>query len=336
MKKVKRSDVALKAGVAESTVTRALNDSPYISKKVKLRIKKIAKELGYIPNKQASYFAKNKTFRLGLVVRSYQRFTPFSRHYFPELLDGVVLQAQELGYSISIVLDTKKDGTEVDLVHFVKSKEVDGLIFSVIPLGDRRLEELTKYDIPFVLINNHQQGMVSVDGDPYPGMKESFRLAIETGHSHIGYIHGDLGYLNGLERLETFRTLCKEFHVTSTIVAGDFSQTMGRSAAQKLLVQKNPPSLIMTANDRMAFGVMDYCIERGISIPKDVSIIGYDNLGPVNEIRPALTTVDNAVSLSGKEAVNLLVDRLEGKRLGSLRQLLPTHLVIRDSVIDNT
>ncbi len=332
MSKVKRSDVAQAAGVAESTVTRALNDSPNISSEVKARVKKVAKKLGYIPNKQASYFAKNQTLRLGLVVRAYRKFPPFSRHYFPKLLDGVVLRAQELGYSISIVLDRNKHGEPVDLVHFVKSREVDGLLFTVIPLHDPRLEKLVAQEIPFVLINNHQQGMISVDGDPYPGMNQAFQLAKQHRHTHIGYIHGDLQYLNGIERLETFTQLCQKYQITNTIVEGNFSKKRGYQAAAELLEREHAPSLIMTASDRTAFGVMAYCSDHHIDIPGQISLIGYDNFGPVTELQPSLTTIDNKVSTLGRAAVDLLVERLEQKKEGSLRQMIPSELVVRKSV----
>ena len=105
----KRKDVAKMAGVSESTVSRALSRHPMVSEATKKKVKYAAQALGYVPNRQAAFLAKNKTYRLGLVIPSYKSFPPFSRSYFPALLDGVVLGAEERNYSITVILDKKED-----------------------------------------------------------------------------------------------------------------------------------------------------------------------------------------------------------------------------------
>ncbi|MCF7944678.1 MAG: LacI family transcriptional regulator [Spirochaetia bacterium] len=332
-KKVTRKEVAKAAGVAESTVSRALNDSKMISLEVRERVKQVARELGYIPNRQAVLLASNRTYRLGLVVRTYKSFSPFSRAYFPRLLDGVLLQAEQHKYTINIILD-KVEEEYKDLSTYVYGKEVDGLVFSVSPLGDPRFEELKQKRIPFVLLNNKVSGMNCVNSDPCKGTREAVRHAVSLGHRRLGYITGDLSYWDGRERLKAFTNVCREMDLQTEIAEGNFSKTSGYRASDSLLNRDDPVSVIFCASDREAMGVFLYCKERGLEVPRDVSIIGFDNLGPAKDTNPPLTTIHQPITKMGSEAVRILISIIEGETApsenGELRSL-DTGFIIRHS-----
>lgn len=327
--RITRADVAINAGVSESTVSRALSNSSQISEAIKEKVRDVAGNLGYIPNRQAALLAKNKTFRLGLVVRTYKSFTPFSRSYFPRLLDGTLQRAEERGYSITIILDSVDDEPK-DLSLPVRSREVDGLLFSVMPMDDPRYEDLKAREIPFVLVNNRREGYYCVDCDAESGMREAFSHITALGHRRIAYIAGDSDYWDGKVRLEVFNRLAKEYNVDAALVPGDFSLTRGREAAGELLERRDSPSLIMCASDRSALGVMSYCRDRGISIPGNLSLIGFDNLGPARDAVPGLTTIHQPVSMMGAEATDMLIDILENRSPEPVSSLT-TDFVIRDS-----
>ncbi|MCF7945636.1 MAG: LacI family transcriptional regulator [Spirochaetia bacterium] len=332
-KKVTRTEVAKAAGVAESTVSRALNNSKMISLEVRERVKQTARELGYIPNRQAVLLASNRTYRLGLVVRTYKSFSPFSRAYFPRLLDGVLLKAEQHKYTINIILD-KVEEEYKDLSTYVYGKEVDGLVFSVSPLGDPRFEELKQKRIPFVLLNNKVPGMNCVNSDPCKGTREAVRHAVSLGHRRLGYITGDLSYWDGRERLKAFTNVCREMELQTEIVEGNFSKTSGYRASDSLLNRDEPVSVIFCASDREAMGVFLYCKERGLEVPRDVSIIGFDNLGPAKDTNPPLTTIHQPITKMGSEAVRILISIIEGETAanvnGELRSL-DTGFIIRHS-----
>jgi LacI family transcriptional regulator len=302
------------AGVAESTVSRALNDSPQISQVVKDRVRDIAERIGYIPNRQAVLLARSKTYRIGLVVRTYKSFSPFSRSYFPRLLDGVLMAAEAHGYSITIVLDRAGENYK-DLSLLVRAKEVDGLLFSVTPVRDRRLDELQEKNVPFILINNRKKDFFCANCDPERGMRDAFSHIAALGHSRIGYIHGDTDYWDGIIRLKIFRQLAKEYGLDAAIVPGNFSKTSGFEGAGKLLSRRNPPTLIMCASDRCALGVLAWCQENGLEIPKQLSLIGFDNLGPARDTQPGLTTIHNPVVKLGSESTTMLIDLLEEREV---------------------
>ncbi len=330
MKKVSRAEVAKAANVAESTVSRALNDSPLITADVKKRVKAVAAQLGYIPNKQAVLLASKRTMRIGFVVKTYKAFSPFSRSYFPRLLDGILYKAEELGYSITIVLDKKND-TYKDLSQLVFGKEVDGLIFSVTPLNDPRFEQLLQKSIPFVLINNYYEKADSINCNPYKGTNDAIAHLKALGHTHIGYISGDQYYWDGRERLKVFNKLTKEHNFKTTVVEGNFSKRSGISGTEKLLSIRKPPSVIMAASDRCALGVLEYCRKENIRVPDELSIIGFDNLGPARDSIPGLSTIHNPVARMGSEAIAQLDNRLSGREKDHNSIFLDSGYIIRET-----
>jgi LacI family transcriptional regulator len=330
MKGSKRADVARLAGVAESTVSRALNDSPLITESIKVRVRASALQLGYVPSRQAALFARNRSLKIGFVVPEYHSFPPFSRPYFPALLDGAVLGAEERGYSITIVLD-KLARKPHDYTRLLSSRAVDGLIFAVTPSDYGPFAELTESGLPFVLINNYHEGISSVDSLPLTGMRGAFSHAYNLGHREIGYITGDMRYRNAVDRLAAFELLAAEFGVHSRIVEGDFSRSSGYRGAANLLEASERPTLIMTSSDRSALGVVTYCNDRHISVPRELSLIGYDNLYPAKDLVPSLSTVDHPISLSGRVGTLLLADLIEGKVERPVQKWLDTGFVIRES-----
>jgi LacI family transcriptional regulator len=330
IEKTKRADVARHAGVAESTVSRALNDSPLISEAIKAKVRDSARELGYVPSRQAALFAQNRSFLIGLVVPEYDSFPTFSRPYFPALLDGAVRGAEERGYSITIVPDRVSKDVR-DYYRLVKSKTVEGLIFAVTKADFAPFVELRERDMPFVLINNYHEGLSSADALPLPGMRMAFSHACNLGHRKVGYITGDMRYRNAIDRLAAFKLLVGEYDVESSIVEGDFSRTSGYQGAKRLLESRDPPTIIMTSSDRAAMGVLTYCNEAGVAVPAELSIIGYDNFYTAQDLVPALSTVDHPVTKLGLMGTHLLADLIEGRQEGPRQDSIDTGFVVRES-----
>ncbi len=328
--KPSRADVARLAGVAESTVSRALNDSPLITPPIKDKVRDAARDLGYIPSRQAALFARKRTNTLGFVVPSYRSFPPFSRSYFPALLDGVVLESDANGYSPTIILDKQNEGTQ-GYQDLIRSKTVDGLLFAVTRANFLPFAGLREQGVPFVLINNYHEGLNSVDALPESGMRKAFSHGWNLGHRNFGYITGDTRYRNAVDRLEAFKRLALEFDAEATIVEGDFSKTSGLVGAAKMLSGSKPPTIIMTSSDRCAFGILQYAADKGIRIPADLSVIGYDNLPPVKDISPPLSTVDHPVTELARRATRLLIDILNRRTEEPVQEWMDTDFVVRES-----
>ncbi len=325
-----RADVARLAGVAESTVSRALNDSPLISEPIKGKVRDAAQELGYIRSRQAMLFARKRTNTLGFVVPSYGSFPPFSRSYFPALLDGVVLESDESGYSSMIILDKRSARVE-DYQDLIRSKTVDGLLFAVTRADFRPFAGLRETGVPFILINNYHQGLNSVDSKPESGMRKAFNHGLGLGHRRIGYITGDMVFRNAIDRLDVFKSLADEYGAEATVVEGDFSKTSGYKGAATLLTRAEAPTLIMTSSDRSAFGVLEYAAESGIKVPEELSVIGFDDLPPVQDVTPPLSTIVQPVTALARTATRLLIDLLEGRRSEGVQEWLDTDFIARKS-----
>lgn len=328
-RKIGRADVAKAIGVSESTVSRALNDSPLISAKVKEKVKKKAEELGYYPSRPATFFATGRSFSIGLVVPNLGKTLPFTRSYFPSLLDGLLVGATDAGYNVGIVVDGKL-GKYRNYTELVRSKSFDGLVFAVSPEHDKASKKLIKDKIPFVLVNNYCEGASSVYAKPDKGMEKAFLHAVSLGHSTMGYIAGDLSYKNGQDRLAMFEELAGRFRIKTHIIKGDFSRRSGYLGFEKFGKSLySEVSLVMTASDRQAFGFMDACKENGLSIPKELSVIGYDNFIPKSIF--SLTSVDHPIINMGNEAARLLLKLIENKNYEPEQIWTDTGFVIRNS-----
>ena len=309
-KSVTRADVAAAAGVAESTVSRALNDSPLISDPIKQKVKRVAHSLGYYPSRTATLFAKNKSFCIGFVCPHYKKIKPFSRAYFPSLLDGVIEGVTERKYQVNIVID-QCFGQYRSYDELINSHVVDGLIFSITDDNFTPIYNLMDNNLPFVLVNNYFQGASSVYARPDKGMYKAIEYLSKQGHTEIGYITGDLNFKNGKDRLSNFENLAYKFHMKTRIVKGNFSKSSGYNAFD--FFKNNMPSVVMAACDRQAFGFMQACTNNNLVVPRDVQVVGYDNFYPASINNPSLTTISHPIFDMGIKASNLLIDLIEEK-----------------------
>ncbi|MGE4585525.1 MAG: LacI family DNA-binding transcriptional regulator [Sphaerochaeta sp.] len=325
-KSVGRQEVAKAAGVSESTVSRALNDSPLISDEIKKKVRQVSEQLGYFPSRTATLFASNRSFAIGLVVPYYPSIMPFTRPYFPSLLDGLLLGSLEHNYTISIVFENRL-GKYRSYYELITSHSYDGLVFAITKDQFPEINPLIEKQLPFVLVNNYQSGAASIYARPTVGMTKAFNHALQQGHHHIGYITGDLQFKNGKDRLQAFEDLAAQHHLKTTIVEGNFSRKSGFQAYNQL---KDGPSLVMTASDRQAFGFIQACTEHGRKIPQDISLIGYDNFQPASTSSPPLTTVDHPITAMGKEAVLMLRSMIEQGQ-GAQQRWADTGFVVRKS-----
>lgn len=328
--KVRRAEVARLAGVSESTVSRALNDSPMIRSEVKERVRRIAEEAGYCPSYTARQLAIGRSNSIGLVVPYYERILPFTRSYFPSLLDGILVGATEEAFNVGIVWD-KRLGNYKNFSELIRSKTYDGLVFAVTPYRYGSIDTLIDDDLPLVLVNNFHEKVSSVYADPRPGMEKAFVHAEALGHRRIGYITGDLAYLNGQDRLQAFKDLAAERGMETTIVEGDFSLRSGYESFERFGgALGGEITLVMTASDRAAFGLVQACQERGMRVPDDLSVIGFDNF-VAGFFVPPLTTVDHPITEMGSIAARILIDRIKGGTAGPARIRVDTDFVVRGS-----
>lgn len=327
-----RNKVAKTAGVSPSTVTRALNDHQSIPPGTRDKIKRIAARLGYIPSHLGRSYYQKKSFRIGVVIPyDYRRMThPLPGEYFSKLLFGILLATSKEKYTVNLIAD---DGlTAQELERSVLAHSVDGLILFIRRLGDARYSRLYRNKIPFILVHNYVPGKPYpyVDCDSRTGMEEAFKYLVSRKIRKAGYLTGGKEYINSLDRERIFRELAKKYDFKiSAIIDGDYSRKSGISAAKEF-ARKKLPRVIMCANDRMAFGLIEGLRQENVKVPDEVGVIGFDNQDTSNLIAFHLTTIENPFFQIGELAASKMIDMLNGVKITS--EALPSKFIPRESV----
>lgn len=321
-------DIAQIAGVSPSTVSRALNDSPLIREETKARIREIAAALGYERNELARGLVKGASKALGLVVPD------ITNPFFAEIARGVSDVAHAQGYGV-LLCTTEEDLTrEAEYLRFLRRKRVDGLVLSTATIDDPNLPELLYSSIPFVLVSRLSQGLgvPYVVGDDKAGARLAVEHLIQLGHERIAFIGGPANVQSSRDRMEAYQEVLKEHGLTiytNWAVFANFTQAAGRKAAQKLLRGRIRPTAIFAANDVIALGVIEAAEDLGLSIPQDLSLVGYDDISYASLPRIQLTTVAQPTYEMGRIAAEYLLAVCEGKEQEKLQRVLPPRLVVR-------
>lgn len=321
-------DIARLAGVSPSTVSRALNDSSLISPTTKARVRQIAEELGYERNELARGLVKGTSRALGLIVPD------ITNPFFAEIARGVSDVAHAQGYGVLLCTTEGDLSRENEYLRFLRRKRVDGLILSAVTMDDPNLPELLHGSIPFVLVSRLVQGLDApfVVGDDKTGARLAVEHLIQLGHERIAFIGGPANVQSSRDRMETYQKVLKKHGLTAHTkwaVFADFTQAAGREAAQKMLRGRIRPTAIFAANDVIALGVMEAAEDLGLSIPQDLSLVGYDDISYAALPRIQLTTVAQPTYEMGRIAAEYLLAICEGERREKLQRVLTPRLVVR-------
>ncbi len=225
---------------------------------------------------------------------------------------------------------------EADYVTSLAKGMVDGLILVLPRNPSDYVETLTSREFPFVLVDHQGTGQdcPAVGATNWQGAYNATEYLIRLGHQRIGFITGTLDLGAAVDRLEGYKAALRTHHLaidSRLIHEGTFFQPDGYVGAQALLDLENPPTAIFASNDSMAMGAMDAVRARGLRIPEDISIIGFDDVPQAILIRPMLTTVRQPLEQMGRMATQILLDKLQDPNLITNRIELPTELVVRSS-----
>ena len=328
-------DVARLAKVSHTTVSRALNDRPRVSRRTKDRILSIVKKLNYQPNVAARSLKVRRTKTLGLVI------TTIINPFYPELAQGIENTARDMGYNIILCSTNYDIDLEKRYIDMLRGKGVDGIIFTSTHVQDPNIEGLINEKFPIILVNRKildQSVINQVDYVVVDNVRGGF-IAVEhlikMGHERIGIISGLPQSSASVERLEGARRAVADhgLHIEAgLIVEGDFLQHSGFEAARKFCAMESRPAAVFAVNDYMALGAMEWFIEEGLQVPEDIALIGFNDI-EISRMRTIeLTTIGQKTYEMGSIAVRTLVEKIEGGGHGVFRQIiLEPELVIRES-----
>jgi LacI family transcriptional regulator len=328
-------DVAKRAGVALVTTSRALNGTGFVSDETRKKVVAAAKALGYSPNLSAKILKGGRPNLLGLAVSNLQ--SPVIN----EIIGSVSVAAKQAGLDLIIYnASTELGAPKQHDIKRVLGGLCEGILLVLPTAQEGLLAEFESSTVPVVLINywRKETQLPTVRGDNYEGSLAAVRHLIELGHSRIAFITGSSYTGQSQERQRGYQDALKQAGIRplkSLVVQGDFTQSGGFEAARVLMAQPKLPTAIFAANDAMAFGVMDALKEKGLRIPGDVSVVGFDDDPAANHVYPRLTTVRQPLSEIGERAVRLVLQRIRAKgQEGGADDApieLPSALVIRDS-----
>jgi LacI family transcriptional regulator len=326
-------DIALRAGVSRSTVSRVVNAHPNVRESVRKRVLEVIQTTGYHPNLAARTLASQRSWMVGLVLpRSVSSF--FADPYFPRLTQGIAQACNQYGYTLGLFLIGTKEDEDKIFPRISRKGLLDGLLLQSGQFGDQLIDRLVNTNMPLVIagrpFNPHEVSYIDVDNvnAAYNAVSHLIRL----GYKRIGTITGMAGSTVTIDRQEGYlKALAERGRDVdeSLIVEGDFTEAGGYYAMKSLLSAR--PDAVFTASDIMAIGAMRAVSEAGLRIPEDIAFVGFDDLPLATLPKPQLTTVRQPIYQFGFKSVELLIDLIENGIKPARRIILDTELIVRDS-----
>jgi LacI family transcriptional regulator len=317
-------DVAERAGVSISTVSRALSTPARVSAATRDRVEAAARDLDYRPNLAARGLRAGRTSIVGLLVPD------FDNPFFAAVTKGVQHRARQGGYSV-FVGDSDEDATqELDLVRGL-ARQVDGLVLASPRAPDADL--LAALDgTPAVLVNRELAGLPSVTVDNADGVRQIIEHLYALGHRQVAYADGPGGSWSGRVRRTGAVRAALDRDDLSVVRLGTFTPTYAGGFAAADLALASGATAVVAYNDLMALGVVERLRERGVSVPDDLSVTGFDDLLVATLVAPTLTTVRVPLRDLGRRAVDLLLEHLApADETPRARVVLPVDLMVRRS-----
>lgn len=305
-------DIARLAGVSHSTVSRALRNSPLIPASTAQRIQRIASDAGYTASAVARSLVTRRTQTVGVVVTSIA--DPFNGEVFA----GIEELANQHGYAVVLANSQGQADREVAVVRTLQEQRIDGVLVASSRVGALYMPLLSQLQIPIVLINNHHASEFahSVSIDNVDGAYRSVRHLIELGHRDIAYVGDRFGLESDADRLAGYRKAVSAAELPvrrGYVVQGDGKPEGGMAATRTLLALSRRPTAILCYNDMTALGVLREASSRGLELPRELSIVGFDDLFFAPMLSPPLTTVRQPRQEIGRVAMRLLLSLLAGR-----------------------
>ncbi len=318
------------ARVSAKTVSRVINNDSHVSRVTRARVQDVVARLGYRPNPLARGLATRKTRSVGLVIAD------INNPFFPEVVRGIEDQATPRGYHV-ILLDTDEDrSNEARSIEFLLAEHVDGLIVCGSRAPGSILLDVARR-LPLVLINRMLPGQVAwtVMTDNYLGGHRATSHLLSLGHRRIGYLGGPALSQASRQRLRGYRAALRDYGLPydpRLIAAGRPEISGGRDVAARVIGMNEPPTALFAYDDLMAIGAVEEITRRGLRVPEDVAVVGFDDIELAKFATPPLTTVSQPKYQLGREATRLLLALLNEEHAPRRRTVvLPPTLIVRTS-----
>jgi DNA-binding LacI/PurR family transcriptional regulator len=322
-------DIARLAQVSHPTVSRALQNSPLVNPQTAEKIRKIAEEAGYRASAVARGLVTRRTRTIGLVV------TTVADPFASEVVCGIEQTANDHGYSVFLADSNADPVREKKVVQALAERRVDGIIVTSSRVGALYMPLLKEMMVPIVLINDQYPGgfVHSVMISNREGMRAAADHLIALGHRRIAYIGDQFGYQSDIERCDGYQSALDAAGIATMpelTVRGDGKAEGAMDAMDKLLDLAHPPTAVCCYNDMTALGAMRRMRVRGLRVPEDISVVGFDDLFFASYTQPPLTTIRQPMRRMGQLAMESLFKLMSGAE--SVIQIkVEAELIVRES-----
>jgi len=326
-------EVSKLAGVSLATVSRVMNNNARVSDNTKKKVLDAMKTLGYRPNATAQSLASNRSNSVGVLVSEVHG--PF----FGQMMSGIEAELRAAGKHVIITTGHSEEDKEKDGIEFLISRNCDAIIAHVEAVSDEYLVELNEGKTPVYLVSRQvdvlKEKCISLDNEL--GGYLATKALIDLGHERIAYIAGPQFKADASYRLEGHKRALAEHNITfdeNLFYIGDFKETGGIDGLKHFLNKQYQFSALVCANDEMASGAMKYAREHDISLPEQLSIIGFDNIIFANYLYPTLTTINNPVYDMSKMAAKLVLKEVYQNKKIEIDPLFKPTVVMRNSIVN--
>jgi LacI family transcriptional regulator len=332
-------EVARAAGVSTQTVSRVINDRPDVSPETRTRVQQVIEDLDYQPSALARSLIQQRSYTLGIVTAGLKFFGP------SRTLNGITNKAEELGYALMLEELLQFDTDNIKpLLQNLLARHVDGIVWAVPEVGDNRrwVDEILK-DVPVPVVFSTMQprpGISTVSADNYTGGCLATQHLLDQGRRQIGHISGPMDWWEARQRKQAWQDTLKKAGLKaadSHCTEGNWSSSSGESSFVQLLQSYPEMDAVFVANDQMALTVLQIANRRGIRVPQDLAIVGFDNMAESAYFWPALTTINHNQHELGCRAVQEVVGQIEAvhqnETIKPQNILLTPELITRDSSV---
>ncbi|MFB3895275.1 MAG: LacI family DNA-binding transcriptional regulator [bacterium] len=333
-------DIAKLSGFSRSTVSLVLNKNPRISKQTQDKILRIIKQEKYQPNIIARRLAERRSLMVGVVLP--QTSHVFSDFYFSEAISGISDVLMQSEYKLMLLVVTPEFRDKKMYLSLFEERYIDGMLLLGMLTDEPMVSQLQKKNYPILLVNSAMPGINAVLADNQLGAKRATEHLIHLGHKKIGLIKGLENTTTGIDRITGFIQAMKHYKLPikpEWVAPGNFSEESGYICMQNILASRVLPTAVFISNDMMAIGAIRAIREKGLSVPKDVAIVGGDDIKLAAYIEPPLTTIHQDMYEIGKLAAQELIAIIHSAKGLPVKmvtkmphtKMLGTKLVIRKS-----
>lgn len=324
-------EVSKLAGVSLATVSRVLNNNTPVREATRLKVMEAVDKLGYHPNSVAQSLASKRSNSIGIVV------SELNGPFFGTLLSDIETAFRRAGKHVIIAGGHSDEKLEKESIEFLQSRNCDALILHVEAVSDDFLSELAAKEVAFVLLNRFVDGLSErcVTLNNQHGGYLATNYLLSRGHKRIGYISGPMWkhdaeqrYLGHLRALTQQNINAKDM----LFYEGDYHEVGGAKGLHALLQADSTLSAVVCANDEMAAGAMTSAREVGLSLPRDLSIVGFDNVNFSHYMFPKLTTVDYPIGNMGIMAARWVLKNVYQQKINDIQTVFEPLIIERDSV----